>query len=123
MIPRVLPEIHVGDYGTIIEFQIRRNCDDIVDISSATTLQVLFMKPDRTTFIRPAIFSTTDDSSIVPGSDGKMRYVLNPGDIDIAGDWFIQAYIEINNGAWYTSVIHFIVFPNVVEVTAELLTQ
>jgi hypothetical protein len=128
-IPRQMAEFHVEDYGTILEFEVRRGrrgrLGEPVDLSQATALEVVFMRPDGESFSRPAVIiepgdsaGDSNDSAYAPGSapgqDGLMYYVVRPQDWDVAGNWYVQAYVVFEFGAWSSSVAHFIVYPNLI---------
>lgn len=121
MIPRRMPEFHVGDYGTVIEFQFRRSNKEPLDISEAFAIEIVFMRPDGTSFSRPMQLLTSEESSLSAGSDGIAFYVVQSGDWDVAGNWFLQGYVEFDSGAWNSSVVHVIIFPNLINVSDEVL--
>ena len=79
-------EIHVGDVGTRFELTLEDGDGNAVDISSATTLQLVFRKPDGTVLEVTATLSGA-------GTDGKLYYDSVDGDIDLAGQWRVQAYV------------------------------
>lgn len=99
-------EIHVADVGTIVRPRIV-DCQtgDPVDISTATTLQITFTKPDKTIMVRTAVF-TTD------GTDGKMQYVIQSGDLDQMGFWEYQGKVILPSGTWHASIEEFKVLAN-----------
>ena len=95
--------IFAGDIGTIFELTIEESIDGIdtvVNVSSATTRQLIFRKPDQSVLTKTASF-TTD------GTDGKIRYVTAPGDIDTAGQWIVQGKVVMPSGTFYSSMIGF----------------
>lgn len=92
-------EIHVGDTGTSIRITIKDD-DEIVDISGASSLQVIFAKPDGTK-------NEVVGSLYTDGTDGIIEYVLVDGDIDQSGMYKIQAYVEISGGSYYSSIRSF----------------
>jgi hypothetical protein len=97
-------EIHVDDIGT--EFRCTMYDDStIVDISSATTLELIFKKPDNTTFTRTAELYTD-------GTDGKLTYSSIEGDIDSAGQWNLQVKLILTDGTWYSDIYKFTVYEN-----------
>ncbi len=63
----------------------------IVNISSASTKNLVFVRPDGTTFTRAGAFVTD-------GGDGKLKYVTQSGDLNQAGDWEIEADIVLAGG-------------------------
>ena len=97
-------EIHVGDIGTVFEVTIQ---DDgvAVNISSATTKEIIFRKPDKTLLTKAANFSTD-------GTDGKIRSTTVSGDLNAAGVWSIQAHVILPGGDWKSSISEFSVIPN-----------
>lgn len=76
---------HVGDIGTVFQITMLDQDGVAADISSATTKQILFEKPDpeRTVLIKAADWVTD-------GTDGKIEYVVVNGDLDLAGTWKIR---------------------------------
>lgn len=97
-------EIHVGDTPTL-EHTIRDG-SVIVDISSATTNQIILLKPDGTTKLTKAGSFTTN------GTDGKTDYTAITSDLDVKGTWKTQAFIVLSDGTWHTDIKEFNVFPN-----------
>ena len=81
-----LAEVHEFNIGTRFIFTVFDQDKVVIDISTATTMEVLFQRPDRTTFAKVAIF--TGD-----GTDGRLEYVSEVNDLTPAGDWFIQARV------------------------------
>lgn len=97
-------EIHVGDIGTTFRVLVKDG-SDVVDISSATTKQILFTKPSTDTLTKDASF-TTD------GSDGLIEYDTLSGDLDESGIWKIQAYLVLSGGSWHSDIAIFKVHGN-----------
>lgn len=97
-------EIHVGDVGTVFEVTIQ---DDgvAVNISTATTKEIIFRKPDKTKVTKAANFSSN-------GTDGKIRYTTVANDLDQAGLWSLQAHIVLPSGDWKSSTSEFSVASN-----------
>lgn len=98
-------EIHVNDIGTIFRGTIK-DASTTMDVSGATTKQIIFRKPNATTVTQTAAFYTD-------GSDGIIQYTTVSGDLDTAGIWRIQAYIVTPSGNWKTDVQQFEVYPNI----------
>ena len=121
-IPRAVPEFHVNDYGTVLEFEVRNSKNNVVDLSqNFCGAEVLFMMPDGSAFTRPAQLSPAEESGSGDGIDGILFYVIQPGDLCVAGDWYFQVFIAFTTGAWYSSVIQAQVFPNLFDVNTETL--
>jgi len=78
-------EIREGDIGTVLRLTVMDGAD-VQDISTATTTQMIFVKPSQTKVTKDAEF-TTD------GTDGQIQYVTVEGDLDETGVWQRQAYI------------------------------
>lgn len=100
-------EIHVGDIGAVFLITIKDSqTNTSIDVSGATTKQIIFQKPDGTLLTKDAEF--TDN-----GSDGQIQYQTVSGDLDVKGDWKIQAYIVIPSGSWRTNINNFRVYENI----------
>lgn len=80
-------EIHLDDIGTVFEITVMDG-DDVVDISEATTKEIIFRKPDGSKVTQTADF-------ITDGSDGEIQYVSVEDDLDQAGAWHIQSYLVL----------------------------
>lgn len=76
-----------------------------VDISSATTKQMLFKKPSGTVDTQTTTF-TSD------GTDGKMYYNLLTADIDETGEWEVQGKVILTGGTYTTEIHKFTVYGN-----------
>jgi hypothetical protein len=97
-------DFRVGDVGTQFVITIE-NDSGIVDLSSATTLQIIFHKPDATLVTKTATLYTD-------GTDGKIYYIAISNDLDISGWWGIQGYIAVGSNHWHTDKKKFRVFDN-----------
>lgn len=73
---------YVDDVGTIIIL----NCG--VSIEDSLDFCIKVKKPDKTEVDWPA--------AIYQGN--YLKYVINPGDLDMPGSYFLQSYIE--NSVW-----------------------
>ena len=98
-------EIHYADIGTAFEITLQDD-STVVNISAATTKQIIFQKPDGTTVTETADFVTD-------GTDGKIQYVIASGDLDTVGTWSIQAKIIISTNTWYSDIQTFEVHGNI----------
>lgn len=87
---------HVGDIGTVFTATIVDQDGVVVDISTASTKEFFFRKPDGTVLTKAGSFVTT-------GVDGQMKYALIVGDLDQAGGWTIQGHVVIGTNTWKTS--------------------
>jgi hypothetical protein len=97
-------EIHKDDIGTRFQVTIMDG-SSVVDVSTATTKQIILRKPDETNLTKDASFYTD-------GTDGIITYTTTEGDLDVAGVWQIQAYIIIGSNKWHTDIGTFRVYPN-----------
>lgn len=97
-------EVRVGDVGT--QFLVTLQDDDtVVDLSSASTLQFIFHKPDGTNVTKTATLYTD-------GTDGKIYYNSQSGFLDTAGHWKFQIYVVIGANSWKSDIARFTVHPN-----------
>ena len=76
-----------GDVGVPIKVTVVK-AGAAVNISTATTLKILLVKPDATLLTKTAVFDSD-------GSDGKMKYVTIAGDLDQEGVWQIQGELTM----------------------------
>jgi hypothetical protein len=99
-------EIHVDDIGTQFIVTINQNCTDpFTDLVNATVKQFIFQKPNGNKITKDVVFYTS-------GVDGILSYVTQSGDLDIAGNWKLQAYIVIGPSGWRTDIYSFPVHRN-----------
>ncbi|MAK37644.1 MAG: hypothetical protein CMC15_15910 [Flavobacteriaceae bacterium] len=97
-------QIHVNDVGTTLIGTVL-DSGVAVDISSASSIQMLIKKPDQTTLTKTASFNSD-------GTDGKMKYVTISGDIDQAGNYKIQGKVVLGTATYFSSVSTFKVYCN-----------
>lgn len=100
--------IHNGDLGTTFLLTITEaDGTTAVDVSTATKLQMIFEDSAGVSVTKTAVLNTT-------GTDGKIKYVSVAGDIDMAGTWRVQGYVEFGSGAskYYSGITEFIVYDN-----------
>lgn len=100
-------EIHHLDIGTVFEITLLDTDQAIFDLTSASTMEIRFKKPDPTaaTVVKTAVW-TTD------GTDGKMQYVTVANDLDMVGDWHLQGYVVTAQWTGFSSIGQFEVQPN-----------
>ncbi len=99
-------DIHVGDTGTIFKMTLLKDVGVPMDVSTATTLQFVFLSSHKRRFVVTAV--KTND-----GRDGIVQYASVPGDLDVAGPWKFQAKIITPLGSWSSDVVSFTVKPNI----------
>jgi len=100
----VVEEIHVGDIGTIFRVTLMDG-SSVLDVSGATTLEIIFKKPNNSNLTKTAIL--TGD-----GTDGIVQYTTVIGDLDSAGKWAMQANVVLSAGSWKSNVSTFRVHEN-----------
>lgn len=102
-------DLHLDDIGTIIRVTIQDTSETCVtaalDVSTATTTDLIFKKPDGTKVTQTGGF-TTD------GTDGKIEYTTIANDIDQIGEWKIQVYLVLPIGSWRSDIGYFKVIEN-----------
>ena len=97
-------EIHMNDVGTKFLVTVTDGTT-AVDISSATTKQLIFQKPSGTKLTKATAF-TSD------GTDRKMQYSIASDDFDEAGSYKLQGKVVISDGTFYTDIHTFKVHRN-----------
>ena len=97
-------EVHLGDIGTVFVVTVKDDTT-VVNISAATTKQIIFMAPDGGKLTKTASL-TTD------GTDGKMQWTTIANDLDEPGTWKIQGKVVLAAGTWYTDISTFVVEGN-----------
>jgi hypothetical protein len=96
--------IQVGAVNLLIELEIRDGYN-VLDISGATTKNIILEKPDDTVITVSGSF-TTD------GSDGLLFYKTREGDIDQAGIYNVQAYLVLPDFTGYSTPVNFTAYAN-----------
>jgi hypothetical protein len=97
-------EIHLEDIGTIFEITLKDG-DAIVDLQLATTMEILFLPPNKVAVTQTAVHKTD-------GSDGIIQYTTLADDLDQVGRWKIQAHVILPAGEWKSDVAEFKVHSN-----------
>jgi len=97
--------IQLFDIGTVFRVTIVDSAGVVVDISSATTKEIVFMKSGGTVVRHAAVF--TKD-----GTDGTMEYTAVSNDLDTAGKWKIQGRVVLQTGDWSSTIDSFYVVKN-----------
>jgi hypothetical protein len=95
-------DIHVGD-TPVIRFTVK-DAGVIVDLTSATVLRVNILKSDETT-VMTRILSVED------AINGIVYYGFSDGEVDMAGFWKAQPYIEMAGWKGYADKVEFYVKP------------
>ena len=102
MVVLVEDKVFVGDIGTAFRGTFKED-GNALDISSVTTREIIFEKPNGIKVTKTAVFFTD-------GTDGILQYVSIANDIDVAGDWRLQAYIVMTGFAGFSDVVNFKVY-------------
>ena len=97
-------EVHLNDIGTSLRVTIEED-GTALDISTATTKQILIVKPSMTKLTKSAVFVTD-------GTDGMIEYVTIANDLDELGTYNIQGYIVMSGWAGHSEVKQFKVYSN-----------
>jgi hypothetical protein len=97
-------EIHVDDVGSVFKVTIYDGAT-VVDLSGATSIVLTFKKPNKA-LVRKTATNFTD------GKDGVVKYTTVAGDLDIAGNWKLQAEVLFTSGHWWSNIVEFPVYPN-----------
>lgn len=96
---------HIGDVGTIFTSTIVDCKRAAIDISTATTLEMIFEKYDASQTTVTAVFVTD-------GTDGKIKHVTLPGFFDVEGVWRMQSHVITPAGEWHSDIDTFEVLGN-----------
>jgi BppU N-terminal domain len=92
--------IRVGQINALIRVTVQENGQPM-DISTATVTLLKLKKPNGELMERAATFRTD-------GVDGVIEYrSVLPTDIDIAGPWIGQPYIEMGADEFHASMFSF----------------
>lgn len=97
--------IHVDDIGTVFKATIKDEDGVVVDVSAASTMELVYRKPDGTAVVQTAVH-TTD------GTDGVIQYTTVDGDMDTEGEWRVQGFVVIATSEFHSDVHRFRVYPN-----------
>jgi hypothetical protein len=94
-VPDLDAEIHVNDVGTALVVTITDETGAAVNVAAATNIKVYLTKPDGTVLTKTGVL---DDD----GTDGKIKYVTQAGDLSVKGAWKIQAAVTLGSASWST---------------------
>lgn len=90
-------EIHVDDLGTKFIVTVKDG-DSVIDVSGATTKNIIFKKPSGTKVTAAASFETD-------GTNGVISYITTGTELDEAGTYKIQAHVVLSAGNEFHSDI------------------
>jgi hypothetical protein len=97
-------EIHKNDIGTVFEITIKDG-PLVIDISGATTKNILLKPPTGTLLTKAGVFVTD-------GTDGKIKYTTISGDLSEVGVWQVQGHIATPDGEWKSDILNVSVHDN-----------
>jgi hypothetical protein len=87
-----MPEtIHRGDVGTDFFATIRDQSGAVVPLTVTTVIKFRFQPPRGGLRERTGVLHTD-------GVDGRTKYRTIAGDLDQAGKWAVQVYVELDDG-------------------------
>jgi hypothetical protein len=98
-------EIHLNDVGTQFLVTVIDGLEIPMDISMATTKEIIFKKPSGVLVTKTASFFTD-------GTEGKIYYVSQAADLDEIGAWKIQCHVITATSNWHTNFSTFKVHRN-----------
>ena len=87
-----------------LKFTIRDQNGSTVDLTGATLKEILFKRVGGPTTSETAGF-------ITDGSDGGITFTTAQTTFNAAGDWRIQAKVEMNSKLYFSNIITFQVSP------------
>lgn len=100
-------EIHLNDVGTVFR-QLVTDCGTPVDLSTATSLQICFQKPDQSTFTQLATLTDAASPAYMQTT------ILTSAVLDQTGCWSWQGVVMFSSSQiWRTNVQEFEVFSNI----------
>lgn len=97
-------EIHVNDIGTAFEVTLE-DCGTVVDLTGVISIEYNFTDPQGNNEVKSGALLTD-------GTDGKVVYTLQSGDLDEAGIWKLQVKVQLPTGTWNSNIEKFRVYPN-----------
>jgi hypothetical protein len=101
-----MADIFVGDIGTSFSVTIKdKATSNIIPLQNATIKTFTLQRPNGSKVSRDALFATN-------GTDGKLKFITIDGDITLPGSYRLQAYVELPDGHWYTSIVNITAEPH-----------
>lgn len=99
-----MSNMHVDDIGNTVTVTVAENGTGI-DVSAATTKQIIFSKADGTAVAKTASFVTD-------GTNGQIRYTIASNDLSVAGPWKYQGRVAGSGFDYHTDWGYFEVSAN-----------
>lgn len=94
-----------NNVGTVFRVTFTTCAGVALDISSATTKEIIFKSPDGTRTAKTGSYTNT-------GTDGKLEYSSEADFLSEAGEWSIQGHVIIGSQNFHTTVGTFTVAKN-----------
>lgn len=94
--------IRLNDEGTTLRGTVYNETGGVEDISSATTKNFIFRKPDGSILTKAGSFATD-------GSNGVLTYIFVAGDLNTSGRWEVEIQVILASGKWLTNIGEFYV--------------
>lgn len=88
-------KIYTGDVGTVIKLDTKE------DISSSTDVRIIYEKPDGT---------STEWIATINGSSYVQYITTSTSDLDQAGTWTVQVYVDLGSWVGHGESTHFKVY-------------
>lgn len=96
-----LDYIQVGQKGLSFRATIKDASGTVVDISTATTKQLIFRKSNASSN------TTVTAEFVTDGTDGQMEYVTSATSfLSVGGIWRVQGYVVLSAGDEFKTNIH-----------------
>jgi hypothetical protein len=98
--------LHVGDIGAVIRRNLKNVDGTVLDISSATTKEIVLLSPSGDKATKTAAFTTN-------GTDGKLQYTTTiTTDLHEPGVWRAEAHVILSSGEFRSDAPPFVVSGN-----------
>lgn len=98
--------VQLGGVGLIFILECLSSAGELVDLTDATSVEMIFRPPAGNHFTRTAQIST-------PGTLGQIKYITEVGDLTQKGRWEYQGHVVWPGKDLKTSVATFEVLGNI----------
>lgn len=92
-----MKQTSIGSVGVKFQATLVDQDGTALDISGATTKEILFLAPDGGTLSKAATFGSD-------GTDGVMYYLTVAADLDEVGSWQWQAHVVTASAEWWSEI-------------------
>ncbi len=100
-----MADIRARDAGTVLRFSITDETGAAVDLSGATTTEVVIVGPN----LRDA--KAVQAQCVTDGADGEIQFTTTPDTFPAEGVWRMQVHIVTAAGEWRSTVQRLTVEP------------